>query len=382
MNEMWIAELPAWTVPGIPLSLPQIVLLLAVIETAILFHEFLCIAWVIFSSATMGEGLWVCASRLCWEELQRLQSLSGLRCFAAVHPALIQKTWRHSHQWSNLASCVVLQHLFRQEENIVSQGELCDAGNQLIIRLSRARYQNRSFEKEAFDSMFDEPYGVASRLLQISPQFRNLPDLRYNPAALEVQHRLDFIRYCETGFFVLGCGVMFGVGVLCFVGKISVCAVLLVPPEKYATKVSPWYFWVSVMLFLNQAIGIVNIKQLMFQRGQVFVFAGHDAILSPEEKRINRVYLAKLMEAIWTNQEMPFWAKLALSFTFDDDDFQRLVVEENQLEKERVLARTRKYFQNHYGRWWDPHVRVATWMMTMCSGFGSKQDPYVVAAAE
>ena len=77
-----------------------------------------------------------------------------------------------------------------------------------------------------------------------------------------------------------------------------------------------------------------------------FIFGGQDARVSTEERFIQRMYLGLLAERIWENPKLSLTQKLVVMVTFDDDDIQRLVLQEFDDEKAKVLRAVRNSMKN------------------------------------
>jgi len=83
--------------------------------------------------------------------------------------------------------------------------------------------------------------------------------------------------------------------------------------------------------------GVVNVHQFSRRRLFVLIFGGEDGFLSKREEMIAATWLGMLAERMWRDagQRSPRIAWfLALSFSYSDSDFQRLVLNEEAKRKQ------------------------------------------------
>ena len=82
-----------------------------------------------------------------------------------------------------------------------------------------------------------------------------------------------------------------------------------------------------------QAVGIVLLDRVWFERLFLFLFGGGDADLQMEERALKRVYIARIAEAVyrthWVHGGSPLRCCVILG-TFDHLDLQRLVLEDDE----------------------------------------------------
>merc|ERR1719335_425356 len=96
----------------------------------------------------------------------------------------------------------------------------------------------------------------------------------------------------------------------------------------------------SVLQFMNQVMGIVAVNPLMRMELYRFIFGGHDAQISAEEDLMKRLYEARLAQAIWTTDDLESqFKRIVLLTTFESDDLQRLLLEENDVMKSQKILR-------------------------------------------
>jgi len=95
--------------------------------------------------------------------------------------------------------------------------------------------------------------------------------------------------------------------------------------------------FLSILAFLNQALGIVYVRGLLRWRLFRFIFGGADAHTSDEEVFVELLYESRLVHTIMSTDALSPWKRLVTAVTLNEDDIQRLVLEETQ-EKDDVIA--------------------------------------------
>mmetsp|Transcript_6038 Transcript_6038/g.6480 ORF Transcript_6038/g.6480 Transcript_6038/m.6480 type:complete len:103 (-) Transcript_6038:48-356(-) len=94
-----------------------------------------------------------------------------------------------------------------------------------------------------------------------------------------------------------------------------------------ATPESPRIL-IPMFLFLNQMLGIVQLNLYTNQRLFRFIFGGVDNFVDKSEQRRMRVWNASFQKAAWEAFKNTPSRFLAISLTFSDVDFQRMVLDE------------------------------------------------------
>jgi len=91
---------------------------------------------------------------------------------------------------------------------------------------------------------------------------------------------------------------------------------------------------VTIVAFLNQMLGVVNVSTFAINRLHAFIFGGVDHIINDDEERRRHVWQAafhklawKACGGSWSNPRIVHY--LALALTFSDFDFQRLVLDDD-----------------------------------------------------
>eukprot|EP00415_Alexandrium_ostenfeldii_P000392 UN0392 len=83
-----------------------------------------------------------------------------------------------------------------------------------------------------------------------------------------------------------------------------------------------------IFLFLNQMLGIVQLNLYTNDRLFRFIFGGTDNYVDKSERRRMRVWNAAFQKAAWDKFHDTPGRFLALSLTFSDVDFQRMVLDD------------------------------------------------------
>jgi len=88
---------------------------------------------------------------------------------------------------------------------------------------------------------------------------------------------------------------------------------------------------IPIFMFLNQMLGIVQLNLYTNDRLFRFIFGGVDNFVDKSERRRMRVWNTSFEKAAWdTFQDTP-WRFLALSLTFNDVDFQKMVLDDGEV---------------------------------------------------
>lgn len=91
----------------------------------------------------------------------------------------------------------------------------------------------------------------------------------------------------------------------------------------------------STLQFLIQVIGVVQLGTFVRKRLFVFIFGGEDGILQEDEVVLMETWNALLAKRIF--RDLPSWHALAVMSSFSDEDFQGLVLNENEAVKTAQL---------------------------------------------
>mmetsp|Transcript_98382 Transcript_98382/g.228146 ORF Transcript_98382/g.228146 Transcript_98382/m.228146 type:complete len:363 (+) Transcript_98382:61-1149(+) len=111
-----------------------------------------------------------------------------------------------------------------------------------------------------------------------------------------------------------------------FVGAEAFLVRFRITAEQLSDAQSSAWSLIPIFLFLNQALGIVQLNLFTNRRLFQFVFGGVDSFIDKPEERRMRVWNAAFQKAAWDSCKGAPHRFLALSLTFNDVDFQRLVL--------------------------------------------------------
>mmetsp|Transcript_88051 Transcript_88051/g.284296 ORF Transcript_88051/g.284296 Transcript_88051/m.284296 type:complete len:411 (+) Transcript_88051:321-1553(+) len=116
----------------------------------------------------------------------------------------------------------------------------------------------------------------------------------------------------------------------------------------------------GALVFMVQVLGVIRLGTFVQNRLFVFIFAGEDSVMQPREKAKQHVWNALLARQIWRTFPAPKYFAIMLSF--DDSDFQKLVLNEHQRArapvglswtgdmsnlKAKLLSKTKTPFRRH-----------------------------------
>jgi len=271
--------------------------------------------------------------------LRFLASFSSLRILSYVHPELLAKNAREFFSTQDDIARAILEKFLK-----VEPGEESD--DRLILKTTSIVLLKHGAEDEQKLTGTTTGY-LAMNLSEAVKKLRELDkqghidnSLNVNRGALQYVRRLQVYTVIQSllfGLIVLACCV---VGVAAFLVKLCHLAVMLISDTPDTLHV-----FGSLALFFNGIVGIISVNQLLWWRVEVFVFGGSDAHLSTEERYVLDVYMAVLYEKLWTSTELRGMDKLAALVQLDEDDIQQLIVEEDEGNKAKIMARVGKYIR-------------------------------------
>lgn len=143
-------------------------------------------------------------------------------------------------------------------------------------------------------------------------------------------------RTAQKMFFVLSRIFALYVGITAFSVKVVLSGATFKDFDMHILQ-----RWAIVGMFLYQTLSIVLIEQQFNKRILRMLFGGDDAHLTQWERDSMRVYEVRLVRAIV--RAYTGWRRLGLLFTFGDDDFQRLFLEEDQETKNQWKKKTERW---------------------------------------
>jgi len=112
--------------------------------------------------------------------------------------------------------------------------------------------------------------------------------------------------------------------VLCVVIGFDVYVSKFQTTQRDFTRTGSLY---SLVVFLNQVLGVVEINWFVKQRLMVFIFGGQDGVMQVEEEIRSMVFSALLARNIF--KLFPGPRGVALMMTYSDQDFQKLVLNDH-----------------------------------------------------
>eukprot|EP00929_Paragymnodinium_shiwhaense_P091104 TRINITY_DN51146_c0_g1_i1.p1 TRINITY_DN51146_c0_g1~~TRINITY_DN51146_c0_g1_i1.p1 ORF type:complete len:312 (+),score=43.19 TRINITY_DN51146_c0_g1_i1:406-1341(+) len=101
---------------------------------------------------------------------------------------------------------------------------------------------------------------------------------------------------------------------------------------------------VGTVVFLNQVLGVVDIRKTIQNRLYRFVFAGEDGVMSERELMRQHVWEAMIAHAICHEYRAPYAVAIMLSFS--DDDFQLLTLDDSHGSDQHNEEASRKAAEN------------------------------------
>lgn len=96
------------------------------------------------------------------------------------------------------------------------------------------------------------------------------------------------------------------------------------------------YLMLPLVQFVFQTMGVVQLGPFVQRRLFVFIFGGEDGVLQQKEIEIMETWCALLAKRIWReNTTLQFFAVM---LSFSDEDFQSLVLNEDQVKREKSIG--------------------------------------------
>jgi len=135
-------------------------------------------------------------------------------------------------------------------------------------------------------------------------------------------------RYFAIFTWILTMIFGFIVGFDTFLMKLRVVSV------KANTQDMSFSIVIPVIQFLVQVLGVVQLGPFVRQRLFVFIFGGEDGIMQDEETELMETWNSLLARRMY--KDLPYSHFIAVLFTFSDEDFQGLVLNEDKEEKEKL----------------------------------------------
>jgi len=162
----------------------------------------------------------------------------------------------------------------------------------------------------------------AMRTLQYVTPGVLTPEVQALMARLQRSPHRPFKKILRLSWFVGIHLIYFFFGAEAFLVKFRITMMVML-----ATPESPRIL-IPMFLFLNQMLGIVQLNLYTNQRLFRFIFGGVDNFVDKSEQRRMRVWNASFQKAAWEAFKNTPSRFLAISLTFSDVDFQRMVLDE------------------------------------------------------
>lgn len=306
-------------------------------------------------------------ARFVWDDLPVLQSFSALYALANVHPGVIGHYAKELEAGNSAAVALLERYLGVMPGERLTEEEVHEWA---VVQLMRSRHQDLEDEDERQNMIHQylllSPYELLCEIKmsndanlcgklgsRSAASVRSCKSLGPNTCeelgsqdsqqlqllneagapALDRIWRVRFIMWAESAFFWLWSLCLFIFGAAAFITKFAEAAIVLFDPA--ASRVDVLF---KAMVFLNQVMGIFAVNMLLRWRLFRFIFGGQDARVGTEEQLMRKFYEACLAEAIWSSTTLSLPTKVGVLVAFDDDDLQRLVLEESDVEKAKVVG--------------------------------------------
>jgi len=324
-------------------------------------------------------------SRAFWTYLPMIQTFSAIRALAYVHPNLIKKNAKN-FSLHEQAARAILERFLRVDREESTPELLLEGFARIMIqhkhkdedeetRLEHASEYVNMTEYGAVQSLMSSltAHGAAELMTMVkeengskaaTPRTPGNPDGddqffvcgNLDPSALGVGWRLSLLVLAEHMGFLFIAFAALCLGFVAVLVKLCHAVVIFTAPEPESETLH-LLFWAAC--FTNQIMSIAAVQQLLMWRVQVFVFGGSDATISREEAFVIQIYLAHLMEKVWQSQALGFSQKLTISLTLDDDNLQKLIVEEDFHQKAACTVAVSRFMtdQGH-----DSRSIIAEWV--------------------
>jgi len=219
---------------------------------------------------------------------------------------------------------MIHQYLLLSPYQLLCEIKMCNDANLCGMLENSSAASARSYKNVVTDSC-EELGSMGSERSQLLNEA--------GAQALNRLWRVRFILWAESALFWLWSLCLLGFGAAAFITKFAEAAIVLFDPA--ASRIDVLF---KAMVFLNQVMGIFAVNMLLRWRLFRFIFGGQDARVGTEERLLRQLYEACLAEAIWSSTTLSLPTKVGILMAFDDDDLQRLVLEESDVEKAKVVG--------------------------------------------
>jgi len=280
-------------------------------------------------------------SSLYWHHLTALSGMSDLRILSSIQSSVVFAYSRNLPATEGIALSF-LEYLFgldRFEMGLmdgVPEYETRTLAVELILFLkhrdvnTKKRDETSSLVHKYTSRSWYDLFGDIRRAL---PR-EHLDDLSTvgfdkikRPTAFKAYGwQVRLIGMLENWLYWSLCSICFCLGLFALYFKL----LLVSSKVQAAGSVFGAVWW--LLNFLNQVLSVADPRELFEWRLDLFMFGGGNAHISPEEKAMALIYKSLLAERLWKHEVrgthgLPNWVIMT---TWNDMDFQRLVLEENE----------------------------------------------------
>jgi hypothetical protein len=265
--------------------------------------------------------------------MRTLQTFSLLRLLAFVHPNQLSKNYSAFSILAELAR-VVLEKLIGRQPNTTSDSEMAE-----VVTIELMKHISSDGEsvkrQKAHSWMSLRPRELIDLLVSTEVNRHVREDwVRKLRRVIWIVRAVDLVEVISFLVIVVASALM---GSTAFFTKLCTVSRLLTDPTSSTSGIL-----LGLAVFCNGCLSIVSVNELLIFRVQKFIFGGTDAVISSEESYVIKVYLASLAEKILESDELSLVQKAILMVQLDDDDFQRLVIEEDSESKSRIILSVKK----------------------------------------
>lgn len=283
---------------------------------------------------------------LAWNNLPEMGSFSALMTLGLAHPGVIGHYAKDQCSSSDRAALKVMKNYLRVDSDEdkdfskLASSEVHHLGVIQLLRLQLALDKEKGTnetQRVAQQNLHSSMYKLLCQLQKVE---RNLAvasaragDKDVEVEVLNLVWRVQMVAVVEVSTFWFWSLFLFLCGVAAFTLKLAFTADNLFDPG-----VNIRVAMLQILGLLIQVLGLVQIPKLLRWRLFRFIFGGQDAEISTEEKLVERIYEARLAQAIWTSKGMGIFEKLVTLLNLNDDDLQRLMLEEVEYKKAQMIG--------------------------------------------
>eukprot|EP00746_Dinoflagellata_sp_MGD_P007205 gnl/MRDRNA2_/MRDRNA2_114219_c0_seq1.p1 gnl/MRDRNA2_/MRDRNA2_114219_c0~~gnl/MRDRNA2_/MRDRNA2_114219_c0_seq1.p1 ORF type:complete len:699 (+),score=121.66 gnl/MRDRNA2_/MRDRNA2_114219_c0_seq1:146-2242(+) len=291
---------------------------------------------------------------LVWNNLHELGSFSALLTLGFVHPGVIGHYARDQCRCGHRASLGLLKTYLRLDNNEDKDLKKLTTDQVHYLGVVRLLRLQLVIDKATGISNIQQTMrqNLHSSMLKLLVTLRNaeqnlkaisgdvpetaspnVDQLEVDIEALRLLWRVQTVAAVEATVFWIWSLFLLLCGVAAFTLKVGFIADNLFDP-----RVNVCVGMMHVLGFLIQVLGIVQVQKLLRWRLFRFIFGGQDAEVSIEERLVERMYEARLAHSIWSSHHMGFSKKVVTLLNLNDDDLQRLMLQEVEYKKAQMIG--------------------------------------------